>query len=607
VSAIRYDRLPSGDKSTILRPDLQKKSSYVYNRNHTILQEHLGIRTASDNDAAEISTVYDVDKVLNYTRVVRNGVEKSAAINSRNQITTLGGASLSWDRNGNLTEYAGKRMQYDSGNQLRRIALPGGAVIENLYGPSGRKVRETVSAQSSTRVTEYVWNGPRIAEEYVAGKLAARYVHGRGIDEIVRAEQSTKLDGTLDRTLYPLQDELGNVERLTDGAGATLERYEYEGYGLFTSYRPLASGGEGPATSATSAYGWRHLFQGREYSELSGSYDFRARTLWPDLGRFGQEDPAGVFDHGNLYQSVLGDWTMNSDPSGEVVVMMHGIKDDGAGWASGVAQAFGEQWDQTGADPGQDVINLVNQQWTGPQNVPGCNPGEFCLGNAYWSLMKGHLDRDTRRAGEKVALHMNQLRTILNASKTRIGEPIQVLAHSHGTSMLLAATQTSRKSHPITMTWFRIQKAVMVGSDMKYSTNIGALLSVADAVFNFYSPHDEAVGIAVAPGGGGRGFHEPRDFVRLKMLKAANLTQTELPGIRHTGDVFERQHGSIPWMSRQLAMRYYSGIFEIRARRKVGESQSWLGSYALLRGLMGLRQTMDLSPYFFLSYPSARP
>jgi hypothetical protein len=53
------------------------------------------------------------------------------------------------------------------------------------------------------------------------------------------------------------------------------------------------------------------------------AYDFRARTLWPELGRFGQEDPAGTVDSTNRYQALLGNWPGNVDPLGLFDVEIH--------------------------------------------------------------------------------------------------------------------------------------------------------------------------------------------------------------------------------------------------------------------------------------------
>ena len=82
------------------------------------------------------------------------------------------------------------------------------------------------------------------------------------------------------------------------------------GSGEFRIFDPANS----PRT--VSSYGWNRLFQGREYLGMFDGYDFRARILWPELGRFGQEDPAGTGDSLNPYQAVGGQWTRLVDPTG---------------------------------------------------------------------------------------------------------------------------------------------------------------------------------------------------------------------------------------------------------------------------------------------------
>jgi len=87
-----------------------------------------------------------------------------------------------------------------------------------------------------------------------------------------------------------------------------------------------------------------------------------------------------------------------------------------------------------------------------------------------------------------------------------------------------------------------------------------------------------------------------------RMIRAANLVQSEIPGIRHTGDVLEEQSGKIPWMSRNLATRYYAGIFELRDERRGVENQSWMRTYQQLRDVMGLGWTVDLPPAYRRDY-----
>lgn len=81
------------------------------------------------------------------------------------------------------------------------------------------------------------------------------------------------------------------------------------GSGEFRIFDPTGT------SRSASAFGWNRLFQGREHLGFVDAYDFRARTLWPEIGRFGQEDPIGVVDSSNLYQ-FGGASFLRSDPFG---------------------------------------------------------------------------------------------------------------------------------------------------------------------------------------------------------------------------------------------------------------------------------------------------
>jgi RHS repeat-associated protein len=87
-----------------------------------------------------------------------------------------------------------------------------------------------------------------------------------------------------------------------------VERYEYQEYGKFSVF-----GSDGSPRSSPT---WRHLFQGRDYDAALNVYDFRARTLWPDIGRFGQEDPAKIGANLSLYQAFGGSPLNLTNPSG---------------------------------------------------------------------------------------------------------------------------------------------------------------------------------------------------------------------------------------------------------------------------------------------------
>ncbi len=76
---------------------------------------------------------------------------------------------------------------------------------------------------------------------------------------------------------------------------------------------------------STSAYGWTRLFQGREFIPMLDAYDFRARTLWPELGRFGQEDSAGpemLTGPVNIWRVRVGDYRIVYTIEDDVVLVL---------------------------------------------------------------------------------------------------------------------------------------------------------------------------------------------------------------------------------------------------------------------------------------------
>jgi RHS repeat-associated protein len=336
MQSIEYVRAPAGAKTEVLRPDLELRRSYRLDRLDRIVDEAREVWPAG---ILASRMRWELDGALNVKERRREDppsfVTQTATteVNERNQITSFGGEAFTWDAAGNLRARDQLELRYDFANRLARGRRADGTEVTILRDPFGRRVRETLSFAGSARVTDFVLDGDRIIEEwsrksipafptgsesFPAFALSARYIHGRALDELLRAERDTNLDGTLDQTLWPLQDELGTVDALTDSERQLLARLDYAPWGEPLTMLP------GPLAD------WRFLFQGREWNPHLRAYDFRNRHLLPDLARFAQEDPVGT-DHPNPYQAMLGNWTTNTDPDGRVVVMMHGI-DGPAAW-----------------------------------------------------------------------------------------------------------------------------------------------------------------------------------------------------------------------------------------------------------------------------------
>lgn len=324
-----------GLKLDVVRTDRGTKDVYTYDAAGRITTESLGLPEPPPEPPAvatpDVRNDYTLDGLLNIRKrertragatVVSEPGAAASGVNTRNQYTQWGSApsfeTLTYDPNGNLTAYSGATLRYDVDNRLTTATTAAGS-YEAFHDPDGQRVREVRTSGGATVELDVVQSGQRVLEVFPKDGTTPiqRFVHGRGIDEVVLAELDPTATGT-PTAVYPLQDELCNVTHLTDASGAVIERYQYEGYGKFRIFDPAGT------SRSTSAFGWNRLFQGREYLGLIDAYDFRARILWPELGRFGQEDPAGTGDSLNRYQAFGGAWLRWTDSSGRELLPEEG-------------------------------------------------------------------------------------------------------------------------------------------------------------------------------------------------------------------------------------------------------------------------------------------
>ena len=140
-----------------------------------------------------------------------------------------------------------------------------------------------------------------------SGSVTRVYTHGPGIDNIL----SMTVYGATTNTYYYLKDHLGSVLGLVDKDGTLVESYRYDAWG-----RVLGVYTGGGQAIATSAFGNRYLWQGREYSWKTGLYFFRARWYDPVTGRWLSNDPIGISGGLNQYVFCANNAMNFTDPEG---------------------------------------------------------------------------------------------------------------------------------------------------------------------------------------------------------------------------------------------------------------------------------------------------
>ena len=205
----------------------------------------------------------------------------SCTANALNQYTDVGGTSLYYDANGNLTNHGSWNLTCDRENRLIE-ADDGSATIHYFYDAFNRLVWRTKGASETRFYYDDQW---RVIAEYDENdNLTAKYVYGPEIDEPVRMTRN----GT---DYYYHADALGTVTEITLTDQTVTERYTYDVYG-----EPKMWDGSGNPISS-SGIGNRLMFQGRDRDPDTGLYNFRNRYYSPGLGRFVQTDPVRKTDH----------------------------------------------------------------------------------------------------------------------------------------------------------------------------------------------------------------------------------------------------------------------------------------------------------------------
>ncbi|MDY7042332.1 MAG: type IV secretion protein Rhs, partial [Chloroflexota bacterium] len=150
-----------------------------------------------------------------------------------NRLTNVNGVAYTWDDNGNLLSDGSRTFQYDYANRLTQV-VSGTLTTEFVYNGNGHRVAKTVNG-SETRYTLDPSLGLVQVLVEVTGGEATRYVYGL---DLLAEEDAI--------WAWHLNDGLGSVRQLTDGAGQVTVAQGYTPFGI-----PLWYEGSGD-----SAYGY---------------------------------------------------------------------------------------------------------------------------------------------------------------------------------------------------------------------------------------------------------------------------------------------------------------------------------------------------------------
>jgi RHS repeat-associated protein len=241
------------------------------------------------NPADEIASLTRSNDLYAFPAIASGSTAYAA--NGLNQMTSAGGASLTFDARGNMTASGSDTYGYSSENLLTSATV-GGVSSTLSYDPKLRLYQLTTGASTTKAAYDGV---ERIAEYDGSNALLRRYVFGPGEDEPILQYEGS---GLTDRR-YLHADERSSIVATTDAAGALLGIDSYDEYGL-------------PAATNIG----RFQYTGQAWLPEVGLYDYKARMYDPARGAFEQTDPTGYDDGPNWYAYTGGDPINGSDPSG---------------------------------------------------------------------------------------------------------------------------------------------------------------------------------------------------------------------------------------------------------------------------------------------------
>ncbi|MHC4123019.1 MAG: RHS repeat domain-containing protein [Planctomycetota bacterium] len=232
-----------------------------------------------------------------------------------NRYISIDGNNLTYDKAGSLTQDSIEyEYEYDYENRLVKITKDATDIAEYTYDALGRRIEKKDSITSANTLRYYYGDKWQVLAEYdTSYNLEQSYVYGNYIDEVLIMRHS---GGT---NYYYAHDHLYSPVALMNTSGSVVERYVYDAYGRVKIWNS-----DWTTERDTSDHNNPYYFTSRRLDELDDGdlklMYYRNRYYDVETGRFLQHDPLGYIDGMNLYEYVMSNPLVRTDPYGYFMI-----------------------------------------------------------------------------------------------------------------------------------------------------------------------------------------------------------------------------------------------------------------------------------------------
>ena len=323
---------------------------------------------------------WDLDQLGNWPNFTQdndgngtNDLNQNRTHNDANEVTQIDASAthIAHDAAGNMTtvpkptNWSGHNdVTWDAWNRLVKVADGANTVAEYQYDGDNRRIVKKLYSGGSLSQTRHIYLSVQnqVLEERIDSSTSTdrQFTWGsRYIDDLVLRSRDTDTNGSLDETVYAMQDANWNITALADTSGAVVERFVCFSYGRST----VLDANFTLDLDGLSDYEWEYRFTSREYDTETGLHYFRARYYHDGFGRFIGRDPIGFEgSEWNLFEFTNSNPSSRRDPYG-----LWGWDDD---WIEyGFGGLLGFQGNAVQVAAGNAIINTANCIWSCTSSV----------------------------------------------------------------------------------------------------------------------------------------------------------------------------------------------------------------------------------------------